>query len=296
MGVARVEMWMSPDSLESYEFATNFRVTLAGLKKSASFTPKYKFRNLQDQFEEKKLREMCYAKGKFCAPEFEKIADDPKSILMEGVRQICIWNLDESHGKTLWWDYVEQYKVCLHKKLSGLYTPAVDCYEQIDRNGFEDKMSHQKLRECISSSFTDESDVFYSQNTLLNQHQNPYEFQSVYLMPVALVEGKLVKGDLTSVVVLSAICEVLFTKPEICEVIPILAKFATGTPGLFSRLDPAAIIALCVLGLLILALFFVVVRNLETRRINQEIAGDIRTHVSEYLRLKETETGPKDKE
>lgn len=101
------EYWINPTNLRSYEFLIEFEETLEKFQKYLSFNPLYKFKNMVGTSGEDNLKKHCFSKGVFCSDDnnFEY-----SSVLMEGIRQICIAKLP-ALGKKLdfWWKYIKGY-------------------------------------------------------------------------------------------------------------------------------------------------------------------------------------------
>lgn len=79
---------MNPFNVESYDFLIDFKSYYQQLP-NVSLEPLYKFKNLQGQYAEDFLRKNCFSKGLFCSTNEENFDSD--SILIEGVRQICVF-------------------------------------------------------------------------------------------------------------------------------------------------------------------------------------------------------------
>ena len=79
-----MDFWLTPTSIESYEFLNNFKRRIIQFNKKLAFSPKYKFKDLKNEFKIDFLKEHCFSNGKFCSVENPEI--DSKSILEEGIR------------------------------------------------------------------------------------------------------------------------------------------------------------------------------------------------------------------
>lgn len=88
-----IEYWLNPTSIEAYNFITFFKPKLEGFKDFIAFSPKYKFQNLSKVYEEDFLKEHCFQKGEFCF--VDNLQFNSESVLKEGLRQICLWEISQ---------------------------------------------------------------------------------------------------------------------------------------------------------------------------------------------------------
>ncbi len=82
--VVSMEFWINPTSIKSYKFLNEYNKKLKEFQGKVVFTPKYKFKNLKNEFEQEFLEKHCYGRGEFCS--IDTLYMDSKSILEEGLR------------------------------------------------------------------------------------------------------------------------------------------------------------------------------------------------------------------
>jgi hypothetical protein len=204
---------MATDSFESYQFVTNFRATLAALGSKVTFEPKYKFRDLRGQVTRQVLEANCYTQGKYCATDPEESADNNHKLIYEAIRQICLWDRDKRTGDSYWWTYIQAYQTCLRDKQRGSYL-SKPCYIVVRSDWEAFKAIEPEINKCMDTSFDNQQEPFKSENKLLLGHSNPPAYEGLYLVPAMLINGRLVKGEVGPVMILSAICDVLAKKPK----------------------------------------------------------------------------------
>lgn len=288
--VVELEYWMAPDSLESYVFVNNWKTTNDKLGDAVTFRPRYKFRNLSEKTNFDFLESHCVSQGNYC------VSDDrfgkPLSVIKEGLRQICLWEQDMAQNTTIWWAYVSEYQGCLKRRIAygEGFKGDQDCYDEIRADFQYIGSIHEDLELCIKNSYSESQNTYLSSNSYLEEHANPSSYEGLYLVPAVFVEKRLVKGDLSSMTVLSGICEILNSKPEVCEVIDFLKAQNRLEQSFWSKLTLGVLLQLLGCCFLVVLVVLYIIGTYESDRINEEISSDIKTHVTEYLKLKEIES------
>lgn len=283
------EYWMSPISLKSYEFLMQFKYSLDELGNKVSFKPSYKFKTIYNTRNEGFLKEHCFYKGEYCVLEDVKLS--PVSVLQEGIRQICLWNLGSSsenpNMKNVWWNYISSYKSCLEKKLNKKTKDTLDCYEEILDNLYVGTDLQKDLENCIENSYIDKNDFYNSDNLLLKEDKNSYKFSQIYLVPAFFINDQLVKEELMNSVIVSAICDKLITRPDICF------NFDNPISGSVARVkkDNGLLVfsLILLIGICILFLIIVCIKRQMNNKIDSEVNEEIQNHVTEYMRIRESQ-------
>lgn len=286
--VAKFEFWMSPTSEEAYNFITKFRDVLEGLGDAVSFEPKYKFKDLSLKMNDSFLRENCYSGGKYCVAEKEIF--EGLSVLNEGVRQICIWNLSQkgSIPADFWWTYVFHYRNCLRQKVRAKSPSRKHCFDLIQEDLAIPQSTVDAIDRCIRDSFTDPSNKFDSQNRLLDSNANTYEYADIYLVPAVFVNNQLVKEDIQPQVVLSALCDALTERPASCNSLAISNIRWEHDRQLLGDYKVFKLVIIWALVLSVLTFLLWVIRAVITSNVQEELSHEIRNHVTEYMKLNES--------
>jgi len=279
---------MSPTSEEAYNFITKYKNVLDLMGESVSFEPKYKFKNLIKKMSDSFLQENCFSKGKYCVAEKEIF--DAKSVLVEGVRQICIWQMtkDNTLNADLWWNYIFRYRNCLRSKIHSKSPSRRHCFDIIQEELSLSSSIVAKIDKCIKDSFSNFENKYESENSLLESHVNPYEYSDVYLVPAVFINSQLVKEDLSSQVVLSATCDVLASRPEACNSLAISNIKWEHEKQIFGDYKIVKMALLWALTLCVFTLILWVVRTIISSNVHEEVSNEIRNHVTEYMKLTES--------
>ncbi len=88
---------------------------------------------------------------------------------MEGLRQICIFNISvmETGGIKQWISYIKEYRICLQRKINDPSENKNACFIQVYDKLGSDALFVKSIDACIKTSFEDTSDVANSRNYLL---------------------------------------------------------------------------------------------------------------------------------
>lgn len=280
--------WLNPSSLKSYDFLVNFKRTLNKFGDSVIFEPLYKFKDMRKQYQGDFLKQHCFSNGKYCS--IDSLHVESLSVLREGIRQICIWNISKDTSqddvRNFWWNYIKVYKICLERHLNSQSNKELNCYEEIKETLKISENLDQRLNVCMDDSFTDNSDKFVSENSLLDKNANDFVYQNIYLVPAFFINGNLVKENLTSNLVTSAMCDKLIKKPSVCIDYTSIINFEN-TKKIKGN-SVAVFLMLLFVGIVILFFILFLVRKGIKDKINKEISLEIEQHVSEYMRIKDS--------
>ena len=280
------EFWMAPSMVSSYEFLSHFRSSVDSLDAYLNFQPRYKFKDMRERVPEGVLKRACLGEGRYCV--FEASPLYPISVVYEGLRQICIWNLGENMGnkQKLWWDYVDRYGSCLKKSIATSSLHEMDCFDQIKSEVGIDSATEQKIKDCVHNSFAGGKESYEVDNTLLQSHSNPRQYSGLYLAPAFFINQNLVKEELNPNLVVNAICDSLMKKPEFCD--QALRNNLNWTPKQKVGWKTGLILLgiFFGVGIIVLLVFIICLRRAMQDRIQTEINHDIRNHVTDYMRFK----------
>ena len=270
-----------------------FEQVIGNLRSNISFEPKYKFKDLAFDFDDEFLKYHCYNKGKYCAISDAYV--DSISELDEAIRQKCIWKLSNTEEalKDIWWDYILNYRTCLKDKLSTSGTKVIDCYQSIISRMKLTQPTQTAIDKCYNESFSAPGDKYLSINNILEKDVNSMEYNSVYLVPAFFVNSNLVKEDLQVKLIVSAICDSLITRPSFCQEY-LSSNITFNYPESTSyKQTIILIVSLVTLGVIVIALMIFYVKRRMSRNVDEEIESQIKSHVTEYMRLRDSQNDSK---
>jgi len=272
--------------VESYEFLSKFKASKEKLGDAVTLKPKYKFRNLIGKLPEAFLRQYCYSQGRYCAIEQDYF--EPHSLLQEGLRQICLFNLSEKQNNhnQLWWNYIIEYSQCLKQQIKDRGFRTLDCFAGVYEVINIDADIKLGVDKCMEESWSIRADKYTSTNDLLEQHENPSEYSALYLVPAVFVSNNLVKEDLNPKVVVSAVCDALIDKPKYCSTYLTDNISWTYNQKSSNNQQILIIVSIVVVSVIAMILALFLIRKSMNQHIQSEISDEIRHHVTEYMKLR----------
>lgn len=275
---------MNPVSLKSYDVLKELKIIRDIFGSYVRVRPLYKFKNLEKKFDEEFLKQHCFWKGRYCGVEgdgFESL-----SVLEEGIRQICVWEVSENEsGKRLWWDYVFNYRNCLIKKINMRNEKKnLDCYKEIYYRNKIPEQTQTKIENCIQNSFANKKNKYISQNYLLEKNKNKKDYKNIYLVPAIFLNNNLLKEDLKENIIISAICDKLKSKPQACKKYLEILDWEGN-----SRINFGKGFLICffcfILGLVALFAILVFLKKRVVASVKREAGFEIQSHISNYMKL-----------
>lgn len=152
----------------------------------------------------------CLSAGRYCAPDPDY--DGPRSgreILLEDLRQICIYKLSQTQQKhQIWWKYIQKFsKSCSVDNFTQ--TCSEDIMEEVGIN-------IKSVSNCVRDSFLGK-DFAMDDNTLLSHERDRMLARGINYFPVLLINNQTFRGDLESDEVMGAICAAYIVKPTACD-------------------------------------------------------------------------------
>jgi len=114
-------------------------------------------------------------------------------------------------------------------------------------------------------------------------------YMGVYLVPAFFINDDLVKQDLKVNLVVSAICDKLSTKPDFCQDF-LLSNINWSYPEKKNyRNSIIILVTLVSLSIFIILLMVLYVKRRMNSNIDQEISEQIKNHVTEYMKLRDSQ-------
>ena len=250
----------------------------------------------------KEPKENCFSGGKYCIyPRFDLNITDGRRILMENIRQKCIYN--DSYVKLnqtdIYWNYMNYFYLnCI-----GNGTQAKNFTDECSIDSMEaTNVDPNSISSCLYKSFgvnNNESEIFTSyllnrnsdylirENNILKADRENKENHNINLIPKLLINNRTFWGSWNGENIFEAICASFKNKPEVCYDEGAFEK--ENSPGMSMGIVILIIILVIVFNIII----FILCRRYIKGRISDKIketdmTDRINTVVSNYLALKET--------
>lgn len=279
---ADAEFWLDPVSIEAYDLLAKFGPLVSEFGNELDFAPKYKFQNLQGKNHSPSFIEKhCFANGKYCSLGTDNF--DSHSVIIEGIRQICLWNNDPQKTKLSFWKYISHYRLCL-RAFEFDHKGVLDCYQDSFKKANTSPQLISTVKNCIQSSFENPEHKNVTRNFILETQKNPYTYSDIYLVPACIINGELLKEELTDHSILRGFCDELVNPPGVCD------QYFFGGRRIKSMYHIQeslfGLLLLCIAGsvLLILFILFLVRRSLN-KRVDRELFVEINQHVTNYMKI-----------
>mmetsp|Transcript_30581 Transcript_30581/g.76515 ORF Transcript_30581/g.76515 Transcript_30581/m.76515 type:complete len:721 (+) Transcript_30581:167-2329(+) len=186
----------------------------------ADFEPHYLIWVCPPRFQDSpQCQSQCIYSGRYCCPDPEDDMDkgyDGKDVILENLRQLCVFELAKASGKTwLWWDYVNRFaeeckmsdnmynEACAERVFSELYDEMPGDIDWQSPPGYAGT-GVAALRECVGDPDTD------MDNPLLEAEKDAQvgtdDVSEVSILPTIRINGKQYRGALRWDKVLRGLC------------------------------------------------------------------------------------------
>ncbi len=268
------QYWFSSSDDRALDFFRDFEATDLRLQSNqyAKFTPhwvSYSF----DYCDSKMKDDSCISYGKYCALDHQGTKILGRDIMMENLRERCIWELVEQKelSQRAFWDYMRVvHQLC--------YTTV---NEDCSKNAVKDlQYSQEKIDNCVKNSFDKPGDAS-SDNRFMKEELAGWKQQQSGYWPLAVVNNEQYRGTINERNLRTAICQALTESyRDACNDVQIgvfSSEKITGTHLIM------IVVGLLVINLLILAAF----RFWQKKRERGDLQLQVHSAVSNYFAISE---------
>lgn len=102
-----LDFWFTSSSDRAIDFLEDFTKIEKSLGKKLEFRPRYVFWECK-QCDAKYLESDCFGGGRYCAVESSNTNIKGRDILLEDVRQMCLWSRFKDSEPLKWWKYIQR--------------------------------------------------------------------------------------------------------------------------------------------------------------------------------------------
>ena len=213
------KLFFSSSELRAYELFNNLAQYIYKFEDQINFTPIYVVHRAPFYDEKNPIRVVnCVSKGKYCYfPKVTTITNDGQEIIMEDLRQKCIYNYAlEKEDIFLYFNYLKYF----HS----------DCLIKGDKPQFNEKCAKKVLKsldypiieidQCIAQSFkvNDLLSNLYidNENYLLEREYDEILKYKLTVFPSVIVDNKPLEGIIKESKIIIEICNLIKDKPGFC--------------------------------------------------------------------------------
>ena len=276
------DLWLTSSSDRALDFIEDFAKMDKSLGDSATFTPHYVFWECPN-CDERYISNDCYGGGRYCAVEPSNMNMKGREIVLEDLRQKCLWNnLAAQNTTDLWWDYIAR----VHST----------CYSVVNEDC--SKRAHVKLgldykdtETCVKNSFTGSDWAAESTyNVIIDEEIKYWKDYGTNIYPSIVINKKTYRGQIEPLAVYNAICAGFKDPPQQCMKTLKREPKSNAALALQSEIDQHTVtiidIVLLVLGLILLNVIVVYCCRRRARRdMQSEMKMQIESAVSQYYAL-----------
>lgn len=208
-GKIDIEMYFRSDEEKALNFFREFDYYRKKLGANMTFTPIYKYNIYQyeesdDSISAENSTAPCIKEEKYCVSKNPQLdVENPRIILLENLRQSCIYNLFELDR---YWDYMMTFsEMCADSKNPSF---SENCAKKAIK--FASLSSGEKeIEDCMKNLIRDESKV--------EDDYQMYNKKRVYRTPELLLNGVKYRGSWFSTFIFDSICSGFFDDEEFCK-------------------------------------------------------------------------------
>lgn len=264
------DIWYSSIDDRALDFITDFQKYDEKLGDLALMTPHFvswKCTECDADFK----RNECFADGKYCAVIHDTIKLPGREILLEDLRQRCIYQKHPTNHRSVFWDYVRE----VHQSCPGYINE--DCSRSIHSKL---KLDYSETMRCVNNTFDrgDYNDA-RQDNFGLAEERKYWNEYGAHFYPSIVINNRTYRGTFEPEAVFNSICAGFKTPPKICQ------QAAGGSESIVKGINGTTIVYI-VLGLILLNVVLIYCyRRISQREMKEDMRMHVNSAVSQYFAL-----------
>ena len=216
----QVKLFFSSSELKAYELFNNLAQYMNKFGDQVNFMPIYVVHRAPFYDENNSIRVVnCVSKGKYCYfPKSTTIINDGQAIIMEDLRQKCIYNLAMKNDDIfIYLNYLKLF-----------YT---ECLIKGDKPNFNDRCAKKVIKDlkysdididsCIAKSFQVNdllSNTYIdNENILLEKEYAELLKYKLTVFPSVIIDNNPLNGVIKETKIITEICNIIKDKPTFCN-------------------------------------------------------------------------------
>jgi hypothetical protein len=200
-------IWYTSANDKALDFIKNFKETYKTIAEEANFRPRFVTWACPSCDADFKRKE-CFSNGKYCAMNHKSTYVEGKDILMEDLRESCLYDILKKEGQaSQWWEYMAY----VHKM----------CYEEVTEDC--SKMGHKAINrdyqptlDCVKSTFSG-SNYAQDDNKVFKEDSEAWKTYGTGYWPSIVINDRSYRGDLIPDNVFNALCSSFSSEPDACK-------------------------------------------------------------------------------
>lgn len=281
------DIWYTPDQEQIYKLIGDFYTYHEALRNQSRLNMHIvTYSHYSYDQSKRQVMDHCLGSGKYCVRPGNLNITKGSDVVMEGIKQKCIYNYAYGNGKEeLFWKYMQYfYYNCI--KLSQF---TYDCSSMSSKQA---GLPVGEINKCFAESFTvtqeEKKENNYKliyPNSLLDLEMEERKNWYINRVPSLFVNKRLFLSSWRAEYLFEGICAGLKKKPEICYIDGYFAKE--------KKMSTSTIIIIVLLIILVNVVIFyfcmkLIRKYIKSRLDSSDIAPKIDSVVTSYLQMKQT--------
>ncbi len=273
------DIWFTSSNDRALDFISDFKEQDKKFSEKVLMTPHYVFWKCT-QCEDEYLQNDCFGGGKYCAvePSNEKIQG--REIILEDLREICLYKkfYNDVYTRSKWWEYMSY----VHTYCANIINE--ECSKKAhDRFGIDFKETERCVKSSFSSSNQNDWGNARTSNYFIDEEIEYWKTYGAGIYPSLVINNRTYRGQLESLAVKNALCAGFENPPAMCE-----ATLGSYTPDFLPQDDgirASVIVAIVVALVLVNVIIIYCYRRYSKREMQNEMQMQIESAVSQYFAL-----------
>ncbi len=293
---------MTSSHLDIYKLFKELNKNADFIFNQTNFSPHYiSYKSLEYKSNSNKTIPNCIGKGLYCQlPRYDLGVIDGRDIIIEDIRQKCIYNIanklykseklsQANNTKKIYFEYMTTFfDKCLNRteKRFNYY-----CSKEVMQDL---RINHDLVLECVSSSYVVDAEKnivdLDNNNKILEEEKKVRSLYKIKVLPAVLINNNTILGSWDAINIQEAVCAGFKKKPYACKQI-LYDYLQKRTESKTEGFSFGFVFLILVILVLLNALIFWICKVYLNMRIGQrienvEMNGRINSVVSNYLKLK----------
>lgn len=204
------DFWFTSSSNRAIDFIEDFKPFEQGFEGKVDFTPHYVFWECIG-CDQRYIESDCFGGGKYCAVEPSNDAIKGREIVLEDLRQKCLFKeLKEQNNEQMWFDYIAR----VHQT----------CYATINEDCSFNAHKHlnldfDKTLKCVEDSFSQPKAKWAEStcaNSIIDAEISYWKEFGTNIYPSIVINKKTYRGQIEPLSVFNALCASFQDPPKKC--------------------------------------------------------------------------------
>ena len=276
-----LDFWFTSSSDRAISFLEDFKKIETNLGSLLDFRPRYVFWECTS-CDKTYLENDCFGGGKYCAVESTNAKLKGRDIVLEDLRQLCIWeNLSSTNQTQDWWSYMSH----VHKTCYNVISD--ECSQRAHEEvGIDWEVTQQCINDSFGSSDRSKWGLATAKNSFIDEEIAYWKEYGTNIYPSIVINKKTYRGQIEPLSVFNAVCAGFTDPPDQC--LKTLHKEKTLVSQ--TMVDGDSISVGLIVGIVVALILVNVVivyccRRKAKRDMNNEMQMQIESAVSQYFAL-----------